>query len=308
MSSSTHGSDRSGVRDTPDGADGPAVAVLSTEAYGLGEGARAVAGVTFVDLLTGRLLRHPGTAGGDVVPVLTTDVPLGAVAPVAGEPDRWIAALGDGLALLDADGRPEWLDRPERDAPLPMRMNDGVCDTQGRFWAGSMPYDETSPVGSLYRVDVDGTVTRVVEGLTIANGPAVSADGRRLFLADSAARTITRYELGEDGYLHDGLVVVRTGEEGAPDGMTTDAEGTLWVAVHGAGQVRRYDADGYPLLTVELPARQPTSVAVVPGGLVVTTATQGMAAPGPADGHLLRVDLGPDAPTAVPVRSFGPRV
>lgn len=289
------------------GTAGPVVTVLSEEAYELGEGARAVAGVTFVDLLAGRLLRHPGTVGGDVVPVLTTDVPLGAVAPVAGEPGRWVAALGDGIALLDADGGREWLDRPERDAPVPTRMNDGVCDAEGRFWAGSMAYDEVSGVGSLYRTDPDGTVTRLVQGLTIANGPAVSADGRRLFLADSAAHTVTRYELGEDGHLHDGLVIVRTGEEGVPDGMTTDAEGTLWVAVHGAGQVRRYDADGYPLLTVDLPARQPTSVTVVPGGLVVTTATKGMDAPGPADGRLLRVDLGEDAPTAVPVRPFGPR-
>ena len=45
---------------------GPRVDVLSEEAYELGEGARAVDGVTFVDLLAGRLLRHPGTVGGRV--------------------------------------------------------------------------------------------------------------------------------------------------------------------------------------------------------------------------------------------------
>ena len=294
------------MSETSSGADGPRVSVLSHEAYELGEGARAVDGVTFVDLLAGRLLRHPGAVGGQVEAVLEVDVPLGAVAPVAGEPGRRVAALGDGVALLDADGTVTWLGRPEQDAPVPTRMNDGVCDAQGRFWAGSMAYDGESPVGSLYRTDPDGTVTRVAEGLTVANGPAVSADGRLLFLADSAARTITRYALAEDGTLSDGTVVVRTGEEGVPDGMTTDAEGTLWVAVHGAGQVRRYDVDGYPLLTVTLPAAQPTSVAIVPGGLVVTTATEGMADPGEADGRLLRVDLD-DAPTAVPVRAFGPR-
>ncbi|MFC3690042.1 SMP-30/gluconolactonase/LRE family protein [Aquipuribacter hungaricus] len=284
----------------------PRVTVLSEESYELGEGARAVDGVTFVDLLAGRLLRHPGTVGGEVEPVLSVDVPLGAVAPVAGEPGRRVAALGDGIALLDAAGSVEWLARPEEHAPAPTRMNDGVCDAEGRFWAGSMAYDGESPLGSLYRTDPDGTVTRVVEDLAIANGPAVSADGRLLFLADSAQHTITRYALAEDGHLSDGTVVVRTGEEGVPDGMTTDAEGTLWVAVHGAGEVRRYDADGYPLLTVTLPAAQPTSVTIVPGGLVVTTAAEGMEAPGPADGRLLRVDLD-DAPTAVPVREFGPR-
>jgi sugar lactone lactonase YvrE len=292
---------------TGSGTGSPRVTVLSAEAYELGEGARAVDGVTFVDLLAGRLLRHPGTEGGEVEPVLAVDVPLGAVAPVAGEPGRRVAALGDGVALLDADGSVEWLGRPEQDAPAPTRMNDGVCDTQGRFWAGSMAYDGETPLGSLYRTDPDGTVTRVARDLAVANGPAVSADGRLLFLADSAAHTITRYALAADGTLSEGTVIVRTGEEGVPDGMTTDAEGTLWVAVHGAGQVRRYDGDGYPLLTVALPASQPTSVAIVPGGLVVTTATEGLDDPGPADGRLLRVDLD-EAPTAVPVREFGPRV
>lgn len=291
---------------TSTGSEGARVTVLSQEAYELGEGARAVDGVTFVDLLAGRLLRHPGTEGGEVEPVLEVGVPLGAVAPVAGEPGRRVAALGDGIALLDGGGSIEWLARPEQDAPAPTRMNDGVCDTEGRFWAGSMAYDGESPLGGLYRVDPDGTVTRVAEGLAIANGPAVSADGRWLFLADSAAHTVTRYALAQDGTLSDGTVVVRTGADGVPDGMTTDAEGTLWVAVHGAGEVRRYDADGYPLLTVALPASQPTSVAIVPGGLVVTTATEGLEDPGPADGRLLRVDLD-DAPTAVPVREFGPR-
>ncbi len=290
---------------TSTGEAAPRVSVLSQEAYELGEGARAVAGVTFVDLLAGRLLCHPGTEGAAVEPVLQVEVPLGAVAPVAGQPKRWVAALGDGIALLDPDGSLEWLARPEQDAPVPTRMNDGVCDAEGRFWAGSMAYDAESPVGSLYRVDPDRSVTRVAEGLAIANGPAVSADGRLLFLADSAARTVTRYALAEDGTLSDGTVVVRTGEDGVPDGMTTDAEGTLWVAVHGAGQVRRYDADGYPLLTVPLPASQPTSVAIVPGGLVVTTATENLTDPGPADGRLLRVDLA-DPPTAVPVREYGP--
>lgn len=289
----------------------PDVTALSDEAYHLGEGARVVDGaLVHVDLLAGRLLAHPGSVGGRTAELLRLDAPLGAVAPVAGEPGRWVAAAGDGVALVGADGPPNWLGRPEARHGGLTRMNDGVCDTRGRFWAGSTAYDEQTPLGSLYRVDPDGRLTTVLDGLVIANGPAVSADGSSLFLAESSAGTITRYRLSGDGTLHEPEVVVRLdGDDGAPDGMTTDAEGTLWVAVWGAGQVRRYSAEGEELARIAVPASHPTSVAVLTGALAVTTATKGLDVPGATDGRLLRVELaglaiGPSA-TAVPVRPFG---
>lgn len=75
-------------------------------------------------------------------------------------------------------------------------MNDDACDPHGRSWAGSMPYDGTTPgAGNLYRTDHDGTVHPVLEGLTIVNGPALTPDGRTLYLADSATRVIHRCPL-----------------------------------------------------------------------------------------------------------------
>lgn len=294
----------------------PQVTLLGDEAYHLGEGVRVVdgvlpdGGVVHVDLLAGRLLAHPGEPGGRTRELLRVDVPLGAVAPAEGPPGSWVAAVGDGVALLGPDGTLQWLDRPEAAHDGATRMNDGVCDAAGRFWACSTAYDEDSPIGSLYRVDPDGAVVRVVDGLVIANGPAVSADGRDLFLTDSARGAVTRYRLAEDGSLHDPVLVVQLDpDEGAPDGMTTDTAGTLWVAVWGAGQVRRYDREGTELVRLAVPAAQPTSVAVRGGGLVVTTATKGLDTPGEADGRLLLVDLtgldvGPQA-VRVPLRGFG---
>lgn len=290
------------------------VDALSEEAYVLGEGARTTGdgGLLFVDLLAGRLLAHSGDPRDEVRPVLRLEQPLGAVAPVAGRDQEFLAATGAGLALLGGDGSLHWLARPETGAGTAMRVNDGVCDGQGRFWFSTTPYDET-PVGSLYSCDVDGTVRRVLGDLAIANGPAVSADGRHLFLADSGPGTITRYALAPDGTLDDGVLIVHERSDASPDGMTTDAEGTLWVAMFGGAEVRRYAADGTLLLRVALPAEQPTSVALVPGGgLYVTTATKGMTVPGPLDGRLLRVTLdGSEQPsTPVPWRSFtaGPTV
>ncbi|MFG2630718.1 SMP-30/gluconolactonase/LRE family protein [Streptomyces sp. NPDC048473] len=97
--------------------------------YELGEGARWVDGrLVFVDILTGRLFEAPGSApsSGPARELLRLDVPLGAVAPVQGRPGHWIAAAGTGIALLDPDGRTEWLARPEDHTRVHTRMNDGV--------------------------------------------------------------------------------------------------------------------------------------------------------------------------------------
>lgn len=151
----------------------------------------------YVDILSGRLFELSEDTGPAPRQLARSDVPLGAVAPVGDRPDVAIPA-GTGIALLTADGALEWLDRPEDRTPLPSRMNDGVADPAGRFWAGSMAYDGTPGAGSLYRTDPDGTVVRVLDGLTIVNGPAFTADGTTMYLADTAAGTILRCRVDPD--------------------------------------------------------------------------------------------------------------
>jgi sugar lactone lactonase YvrE len=286
------------------GGDGSVVAgdwtALPGERFALGEGSRLVPGpdgdrVVMVDIPTGRLLTVP-LGGGEPEVLARLDVPLGAVAPLA-DGSGWLAAAGPGIALLGADGTVEWVDRPEDGAPVAMRMNDGVADPAGRFWAGSMALDQSAPAatgaGSLYRTDPDGSVHRVLDGLTIPNGPAFGADGTVLYLAESTAGVIHRAavdpatgELGE-------LVEFARVERGSPDGMTVDAEGCLWSAVHGGGCLHRYRSDGTLLETLRLPAAQPTSVCLTADGpgrpvrAVVTTAAEGLDRPGPADGAVL---------------------
>jgi sugar lactone lactonase YvrE len=271
--------------------------------YELAEGGRWVDGrFVYVDILSGRLFElHDGT---DPTPrrLARVDVPLGAVAPVHGRPDTWIAAAGTGIALLTADGKLEWLDRPEDRTRAPSRMNDGVADPAGRFWAGSMPYDGTPGAGSLYRTDPDGTVERVLDGLTIVNGPAFNADGTTLYLADSAAGTIDRRRVDPatgDLSGHDVFARFRGGE-GSPDGMTVDDEDCLWVAVWGGGAVRRYHPDGRLLHTLAVPAPQPTSVCLHPSDsrLLITTAGHGLPRPTAASGAVLSAPVPARSPVA----------
>jgi sugar lactone lactonase YvrE len=275
--------------------------------YELAEGARLVdERLVFVDILSGRLLQASLDRPGEAEVLLKLDVPLGAVAPVAGRQGEWIAAAGTGFALISDGGRVEWIDRPEDGGEIDTRMNDGVCDPHGRFWAGSMAYDNSPGAGSLYRVDVDGSVERVRDGFTIVNGPAFDASGSVMYVADTPTGRIFRYGVSPDGSLNEGDVFVEVPEpDGSPDGMTVDNLGRLWVALWGGSRVHCYDANGALADVVRVTARQPTSVCLANGRLFVTTAAVGLKDPAPADGALLsaRVDA-----SGQPARPWGARL
>ena len=270
--------------------------MVSAGRYELAEGARWVDGrLVFVDILAGRLYE---VVAGQTRTIAELGVPLGAAAPVAGRPGTWIVAADTGIALLDTDGELDWLARPEDGAPQPRRMNDAVCDPHGRFWAGSMAFDESRGSGALYRVDADGTVTRVVDAMTIPNGPAFSADGRLMYLADSVERRIWAYDVdpatGDLGERRDFAAV-----DGAnPDGMTVDTDGRLWNAVWAGSVVHCYEADGTLVRTIDVPARQPTSVCLAGGRLFVTTAAKQLDDPTPTEGAVLSMPIEASAPPA----------
>lgn len=270
----------------------------------LGEGMRRIEdGVVTVDILAGTLTLLDPEEPGDGEELVRIDAPLGAVAPVAGLPGGWLAAAGTGVALLGPDGTVEWLDRPEDGAPTAMRVNDGCCDAWGRFWFGTMAYDNSPGRGSVYRVDRDGSVSRVLEGFDIPNGPAFTADGRLMYLADTPRGRIDRYTLDSATGLPKDVTVfaqVPPGS-GSPDGMTVDDHGFLWVALWGGGRVHRYAPDGTLDRALTLPALQPTSPLLYNGRLFAATAAYGLDAPGEHDGKVLMTSVpGVSAPPAVP--------
>ena len=139
-------------------------------------------------------------------------------------------------------------------------MNDAVADAQGRVWAGTMALDEKSSTGSLYRLDPDARVSRADAGYCIANGPAVSADGRHLYHTDTAQRTVYRFTLDDAGTLGARERFIRFEEDwGHPDGMTVDAQGGIWIAHWGGARVSRFSPDGELDRAIALPASQITS-------------------------------------------------
>ncbi len=218
-----------------------------------------------VDIPTGRLLEADPAKPGPLRQLAKLDVTLGAVAPLAGTDDAWIAACGTGIAVLRMGGRLEWLDKPEDGNPVRTRMNDACADRAGRFWAGSMAFDFTPDAGSLYRVDRDGTVTKVLDGVTISNGPAFDATGTTMYFSDTARKRIDRFHVDpESGALSDRkLFVQMKGGRENPDGMAVDDEDHVWVAVWGSSEVRRYRPDGSLAETILVPTRQPSSVCLM---------------------------------------------
>lgn len=170
----------------------------------------------------------------------------------------FIAGLKSGFHRLTLD--PFALERigaPEPDLPF-NRMNDACPDPQGRIWAGTMSMDGSRADGALYRLDPDGTWTAVDRPYRIANGPAVSPDGRWLYHTDSALGLVYRFAK-DGGTLGARETFITFPEEwGSPDGMTVDAQGGIWIAHWGAGCVSRFSPDGVRERSIELPASQIT--------------------------------------------------
>lgn len=232
--------------------------------------------LAWVDILGRRIhLTDPRT--GDTESV---EVPLdvGAIAPRAA--GGFVAALQDGFWVVG--------DGPiRRIATIPearpgLRFNDGKCDPRGRFWAGTMAYDEAEGAACLYRLDMDGSVRRVLDGVTISNGLAWSHDGGTMYYIDSPTQRIDAFSFSPDtGEIADRRTIVEIPAElGSPDGMTIDADGGLWVALWGGSAVHRY-VDGRLDRVIRLPVSQPTSCAF--GGpdldeLYVTSAWKGLTA------------------------------
>ena len=173
---------------------------------------------------------------------------------------RLILALEDGFhALALASGAVTPIARVTHRA-AGMRMNDGRTDRQGRFIAGSMVMGRHDRDGALYRLDADGSVTQLVDGIALANSTCFSPDGSTLYSADSLAGVICAYDYDSaSGAVGARRELIDTRSEGsAPDGATVDAEGCLWVALVQAGKLGRYAPDGRLLRTVEVPTPFPT--------------------------------------------------
>src|ERR671926_33214 len=175
-----------------------------------------------------------------------------------------------GFALEEADGTLTHLGELWPDTKV--RMNEGGCDP-------------------------DGSVRVVLGSVTISNGLEWSPDGSRAYYNDTPTHRIDVFDYdGESGLTGRRPFAEIPAEAGAPDGLTVDEEGGVWVALYGGGAVRRYAPEGVLDEVIEVPAKQVTACTF--GGsdldqLFITTSREGLE-PGedPLAGSLFRAGVG----------------
>jgi sugar lactone lactonase YvrE len=255
-------------------------------------------GLRWVDMLAGDILslepngsvsrRHVGTIAAAIRPRRKGGAVIG---------------VERGFALEDTDGALTYMDELWSDSNV--RMNEGGCDPDGRFYCGSMAYDQRPGGAALYRLEADGSVQVVLEGVTVSNGLEWSPDGTLAYYNDTATLGIDVFDYEAES----GLTGRRTFAETAPyrpDGLTVDEEGGVWIALSNGGAIRRYGPDGELDYVLEVPHGKVTACTF--GGqeldeLFITT-SQEKVEPGsaPLAGALFRAKPGV---RGLPVREFG---
>jgi sugar lactone lactonase YvrE len=145
--------------------------------------------------------------------------------------------------------------------PSNNRFNDGKSDPRGRFLAGTMDMGEKDPNGSLYSFD-GKSITKLLDGVTISNGMTWSPDYKTFYYIDTPTHKVMAYDYDlETGIIANGRLAVRIPDEfGWPDGMTSDMQGNLWVAMWGGAQVTKWDpTTGQLLERIPIPAKNISS-------------------------------------------------
>lgn len=223
---------------------------------------------------------HLYTPGVDKLQSFPTEERIGTVVPIAS--GGALVALQNGIFSMDLSNGDMTLINNPLDTVSNVRFNDGKCDPVGRFWVGSMTMNGETGSASLYVMNDRHEVKKVLDNVTISNGIAWSLDQKTMYYIDTPTMQIRAFDYDvATGDISNPRVVVSVPEgAGAPDGMTIDEEGMLWVGMWGGSAVARFNPENGELMQkIEVPAPNVTACAF--GGkdldtLYITTATQGM--------------------------------
>ena len=159
-----------------------------------------------------------------------------------------------------------------------MRLNDGVVDHEGRYWAGAMndpKVKEPTDEGVLFRLDPDLSLHRMIEKVTIPNGMGFSVDGKKMYFTDSPSGDIFQFKYDRQrGDISEREVFYHVEGEGVPDGLAIDSTGCLWIAVCGGAKVLKVNPQGKLVGEISLPTRMITCPAFAGEELFITSAEE----------------------------------
>jgi sugar lactone lactonase YvrE len=256
--------------------------------------------LTWVDVETPTIWRHHPASG--TTRHFPQDEKLG-FALLTEDPDTVLAGFESGVVLLHLEsGRRTPLVTPD-DHHAGNRLNSGHVGPDGALYFSTMDDAEAEPTGTFHRWH-GGRLDAFGGRVAVSNGPVVTADGSRIYTADTAEGVIRVHSIAEDRIGPAQPFAVFEADWGKPDGLTVDAAGYLWVCHYGGSRITRFDPAGAIERVVPVPTELVTKCAF--GGpdlttLFVTTALRGRnPAADPMAGHLLAVETDiPGLPAAI---------
>ncbi len=218
--------------------------------------------------IPGRTVSRWSPATGQATQWTCSEMPACLAATAA--PGVWLAGMESGLFLLSlqADGEAVGaLQKPVDHAAPGMRFNDGRCDRQGRFLAGTMVMNMAlcRRSGALYSYQNNSDLQKLLGDLVTPNGLAFSPDGRTMYLSDShpSVQQIWAfdYDTASGTPSNRRLFVDMNPLPGRPDGAAVDADGCYWICGNDAGLVHRFTPAGVLDRSLAVPVKKPAMCA-----------------------------------------------
>ena len=200
---------------------------------------------------------------------------LACIAPLEGA-NAWVAGTETGLFQLEPHTGGELGFKrlaAVGHATPGMRFNDGRCDRQGRFLAGTMLMNMSAgaSVGCIYSYQKNGELRKLLDGFITPNGMAFSPDGRTMYLSDShpSMQLVWAFDYDTETGTPFGrrLFIDMKLLPGRPDGAAVDAEGCYWICGNDAGLIHRFTPSGKLDRSLALPVKKPAMCAFGGPGL-----------------------------------------